>query len=30
MPTGVYTMQSVQMGRSQFEQETAVSRLGCR
>ncbi len=30
MPTGVVVMQSVQIGRPQFEQETFVSRSGCR
>src|SRR5437016_1648711 len=30
MPTGVVVMQSVQIGRPHEEQETAVSRLGCR
>ncbi len=30
MPTGVEVMQSVQIGRPQREQETAVSRFGCR
>jgi hypothetical protein len=30
MPTGVDVMQSGQIGRSQFEQRTPVSRLGCR
>jgi hypothetical protein len=30
MPTGVGVMQSGQIGRSQFEHETPVSRLGCR
>ncbi len=30
MPTGVEVMHSVQIGRPQFEHETAVSRLGCR
>jgi hypothetical protein len=29
IPTGVDVMQSGQMGRSQFEQRTPVSRLGC-
>jgi hypothetical protein len=29
MPTGVGVMQSGQIGRPQFEQETPVSRLGC-
>jgi hypothetical protein len=30
IPTGVVVMQSGQIGRPQEEQETAVSRLGCR
>ena len=30
MPTGVDVMQSGQIGRSQFEQRTPVSRFGCR
>ena len=30
MPTGVVVMQSGQIGRPQFEQETPVSRPGCR
>jgi hypothetical protein len=30
MPTGVEVMQSGQIGRPQFEQETPVSRSGCR
>ncbi|OJU83291.1 MAG: hypothetical protein BGO11_09660 [Solirubrobacterales bacterium 70-9] len=30
MPTGVGVMQSGQIGRPQEEQETAVSRFGCR
>jgi len=30
MPTGVTVMQSGQIGRPQFEQETLVSRLGWR
>ena len=30
MPTGVGVMQSGQMGRPQLEQETPVSRSGCR
>jgi hypothetical protein len=30
MPTGVAVMQSGQIGRSQFEHETPVSRLGWR
>jgi hypothetical protein len=30
MPTGVGVMQSGQIGRPQEEQETPVSRLGCR
>jgi hypothetical protein len=30
IPTGVGVMQSGQIGRPQEEQETAVSRLGCR
>jgi hypothetical protein len=30
IPTGAYTMQSVQIGRPQLEQLTAVSRPGCR
>lgn len=30
IPTDVEVMQSVQIGRSQFEQETPVSRLGWR
>ena len=30
MPTGVDVMQSGQIGRSQFEQLTPVSRFGCR
>jgi hypothetical protein len=30
IPTGVEVMQSGQIGRSQFEQRTPVSRLGCR
>ncbi len=29
IPTGVEVMQSGQIGRSQFEQRTPVSRLGC-
>jgi len=30
IPTGVEVMHSVQIGRPQFEHDTAVSRLGCR
>jgi hypothetical protein len=30
IPTGVDVMQSGQIGRSQFEQRTPVSLLGCR
>ena len=30
IPTGVEVMQSGQMGRSQLEQRTPVSRFGCR
>ncbi len=30
MPTGVGVMHSGQIGRPQFEQETPVSRFGCR
>ena len=30
IPTGVEVMQSGQIGRSQFEQRTPVSRFGCR
>jgi hypothetical protein len=30
MPTDAVTMQSVQIGRSQLEQRTSVSRPGCR
>jgi hypothetical protein len=30
IPTGVEVMQSGQIGRPQLEQETPVSRLGCR
>jgi hypothetical protein len=30
MPTDVVVMQSGQMGRPQLEQETPVSRSGCR
>jgi hypothetical protein len=30
MPTDVVVMQSGQIGRPQFEHETAVSRPGCR
>jgi hypothetical protein len=30
MPTDVVVMQSGQIGRSQFEQDTPVSRSGCR
>jgi hypothetical protein len=30
IPTGVGVMQSGQIGRPQFEQETPVSREGCR
>jgi hypothetical protein len=30
MPTGVEVMHSGQIGRPQFEQDTPVSRFGCR